>query len=649
MFYKLLIATTLLFTGFAFADQQDLNKLAEKLSGDYHYTLDLDRKKIDLTDKVEVNNCQVGLQSYNYSGVISQESYDLTQHNVFKRVIDFKNTKVLAFGGKSILTHRPFLHFNTNEEREPVYKLFKQYHDLCNKKEVKKIVRESLVVDEPQTNFVGRLPESKEVNSGSVFTENDDVFLALLRGQDSFVERLKAIRSAKKSIYMEQLFIRGDEAGMFFSEEVIKKRMEGLDVRVMVTALFNIITNKDFPVDMENATVVLRNMMAAGIRVHGFGCKGFLDNEIRGIDILRFIRPSHVKNWIIDGEDYNSLTAISISGGINVSSRYFLLGKRLQWLDQDIGSKGPIVKEMHDAFLRTFYDKEVHYETYQDDNACLNPFDPITQKNEYLKFKEEKTQKYKEAKGEEVLAEKKYISQNIATILSGQSIYGGPLVPVKWVKAQGARYILQRPDEGENFIQKAHLDLINSAKEEILIANVFALFTPEMKLALRRAAARGVKIRILTNDPKNDKGNPIVNTVSRFYYRDLVYGNHPDLDKKLDTTLSYPTDQIIINEWIGRLEGETNPDIHIVMHSKFMVVDRKVGVIGSFNMDNASLKNLEQVVLFESDELAKEQVALFEKDLKYSHRLTLDEINSFKSPKGSRLILFLGKILEPRL
>ena len=499
------------------------------------------------------------------------------------------------------------------------------------------------------TNFVGRLPEGRDENAGTIFTEDDNISLSLLRHENSFITRYQAVKNAKKTIYMEQLFIRGDEAGILFSEEVIKRRMEGIDVRVMVTALFNIITNKDFPVDMDNATVVLRNMMAAGIRVHGFGCKGFLDNEIRGIDILRFIRPSHVKNWIIDGEDYNSLTAISISGGINVSSRYFLLGKRLQWLDQDIGSKGPIVKEMHDAFLRTFYDKEVHYETYQDDNACLNPFDPITQKNEYLKFKEEKTQKYKEAKGEEVLAEKKYISQNIATILSGQSIYGGPLVPVKWVKAQGARYILQRPDEGENFIQKAHLDLINSAKEEILIANVFALFTPEMKLALRRAAARGVKIRILTNDPKNDKGNPIVNTVSRFYYRDLVYGNHPDLDKKLDTTLSYPTDQIIINEWIGRLEGETNPDIHIVMHSKFMVVDRKVGVIGSFNMDNASLKNLEQVVLFESDELAKEQVALFEKDLKYSHRLTLDEINSFKSPKGSRLILFLGKILEPRL
>jgi phosphatidylserine/phosphatidylglycerophosphate/cardiolipin synthase-like enzyme len=418
---------------------------------------------------------------------------------------------------------------------------------------------------------------------------------------------------------------------------------------VMVTALFNIITNKDFPVDMENATVVLRNMMAAGIRVHGFGCKGFLDNEVRGIDLLRIIRPSHVKNWIIDGEDSNLDSSISISGGINVSSRYFLLGKRLQWLDQDIGAKGPIVEEMHNAFLRSFYDKEVHYETYQDDNACLNPFDPITQRNEYLKFKEEKTQKYKEAKGEEVLAEKNYISQNIAKILSGQSIYGGPLPQVRWVKVKGARYILQRPDEGENFIQKTHLDLINSAKEEILIANVFALFTPEMKLALRKAAARGVKIIILTNDPKNDKGNPIVNTVSRFYYRDLVYGNHPDLDKKFDPTLDYPSDQIVINEWNGRLEGEAEPDIHVVMHSKFMVVDRMVGVVGSFNMDNASLKNLEQVVLFESDELAKQQVALFEKDLKYSHRLTLDEINSFKSPKGSRLILFLGKILEPRL
>lgn len=650
MFRKVLITILFLSSGYSLADQKELNELSDKLSGDYKYILDLDRKKLNITQKVEVKNCQVKLQANNYSGVISQDSYDLTKYNVFKRVIDFKNTKVLAFGGKSIFLHRPFLHFNTQEEREPVYQEFKRLAKLCKKKDLKKIVRESLVIEEPQTtSFVGRLPEDKAVNAGSVFTENDNVYLAHLRGEDSFIERYKAIKNAKKSIYMEQLFIRGDEAGMLFSEEVIKKRMEGLDVRVMVTALFNIITNKDFPVDMENATVVLRNMMAAGIRVHGFGCKGFLDNEIRGGDLLRIIRPSHVKNWIIDGEDYNLDSSLSISGGINVSSRYFLLGKRLQWLDQDIGAKGPIVTEMHHAFLRSFYDKEVHYETYQDDNACLNPFDPITQREDYLKFKAEKTQKYKEAKGEEVLAEKKYIAQNIAKILNGQSIYGGPLKPVKWVKVQGARYVLQRPDEGENFLLKTHVDLFNSAKEEILIANVFALFVPEMKLALRRAAARGVKIRILTNDPTNDKGNPLVNTVSRYYYRDLVYGNHPGLDKKFDPTLNFPTDQIQINEWNGKLQGETESEIHIVMHSKFLVIDRKVGLVGSFNMDYASLKNLEQVVLFESEELAKDLAALFERDLKYSQPLTLERINSFKSPKGSRMILFLGKILETNL
>ncbi len=650
MFNKFLILSVVFFAGAVFSNEEPLKELSEKLSGDYHYTLDLNSKKMDMVQSVVVNNCQVKIDSKNESGIIQTDKYDLTTLNVFKRVIDFKNTKVLAFGGKSILLHRPFLHFNSDEEREPIYQLFRQYSRLCKSADYRRIVRESLSMERPtETTFVGNLPFDNHPNAGTIFTEKDNVQLALLRHENSFFQRFQAIRAAKKSIYMEQLFIRGDEAGMLFSEEAIKKRMEGLDVRVMVTALFNIITNKDFKVDMENSTIVLRNMMAAGIRVHGFGCKGFLANEVRGIDLFKILRPSHVKNWIIDGEDYTLDSAVSISGGINVSNRYFLLGTRLQWLDQDIGSKGPIVTEMHEAFLRNFYDREVHYETYKEDSLCLNPYDPITQRKEYLKFKNEHTQDYIQPNGKEVLDEKAYIKNNIYKILRGESKDGGPLKPVKWVRVEGARYVLQRPDEHEEFILKTYLDLVNSAKKEILIANVFGLFGPEMKLALRKAAARGVKIRILTNDPTNDKGNPMVNTVSRYYYRDLVYGDHKGLGKELDPSLKFPTDQIVINEWNGRLQGEKNPRIHIVMHSKYMVVDKNVGLVGSYNMDNASRYDLEQVVLFENKELAQDLANLFEEDLNYSHQLTLEEINSFENPKGSRLILMLGKILERRL
>ncbi len=629
-----------------FSNEQTLKELSEKLSREYHHTLDLNRTKLDLIQKVEVKDCQVKIKTQNYSGVISRDIYDLTILNVFKRVIEFKNTKVIAFGAKSILLHRTFLHFNTDEERGPIYRLFKKYANLCKSRRV----RETREVEGPSTpNFVGRIPVGNMDNSGSVFTENDNIELTLLRGDTSFLERYKAIRNAKKSIYMEQLFIRGDQAGMLFAHEAIKKRMEGVDVKVIVTPLFNIISNKDFKVDMENATIALRNMMAAGIRIHGFGCKGFLDNEIRGLDLFKLLRPSHVKNWIIDGEDPTLESSISISGGINVSSRYFLLGKRMQWLDQDIGSKGPIVSEMHNAFLRNFYDREIHYETYKDDDLCLNPFDPIEERNDYLKFKQKNTKEYKISTDPIILAEKEFIAKNIQGILKGNGKNGEKLFPSKWIKVNGARYVLQRPDEGEKFLLKTYVDLINSAKEKISIANVFALFVPEMKLALRKAAARGVKIRILTNDPTNDTGNPLTNTVSRFYYRDLVYGNHPGLDEAFDPSLNFPTDQIVINEWIGKIPGEKDPEIQVVMHSKFMIVDNTVGLVGSYNMDYASLYNLEQAVLFESEELAKELVDLFEKDLKYSHQLTLNEINSFKSPKGYRMMLWFGKLLEARL
>jgi hypothetical protein len=85
--------------------------------------------------------------------------------------------------------------------------------------------------------------------------------------------------------------------------------MEGLDVRVMVTGLFNIISNGDFKVDMKNSVTAMRNLMAAGVRVHGVNCVGVLANSIRGIDIFKILTPSHIKNWLIDSEDFQSDSA----------------------------------------------------------------------------------------------------------------------------------------------------------------------------------------------------------------------------------------------------------------------------------------------------------------------------------------------------
>ncbi len=620
-----------------------INELAQEIPRDIEFTISQSGMDIPYHQRISFNNCLLKIETLKEEAVVQRNLYDLSLKRVNKKIIPFKGTYVIDFGLDTILSGRPTLNFSTKEEMEENLPLFKELSKLCHSSEAKEYYKSIRRFDSDSetikpTNFSGGIPLGNSIEEGSYFGEETGNQMVLLRGTDSFRQRYNALKNAKKSILLSQLFFRGDPVGLLFVDELIKKRMQGLDVRVLVTGLFNIIANGDYKVVMENSTIAMRNMMAAGIRVHGVSCKGVLANSIRGIDIFRILTPAHLKNWLIDSEDPQLESAVSISGGMNVSARYFRMSNRLQWIDQDIGTKGPLLTEMRERFMADFYERELHYRTVDSDKECLNTFDPIKQKRSYLKFKEEHTKPYLSPTKEEEVTEWHYIQNQAAETIQIQEAFS-------WAKVQGSRYIMGRPAEFENYLLKAHVDLVNSAKSEIIIANVFSLFVDEMKLALRKAAARGVKIRFLTNDPSLYSDLPFVNILGRYYFRDLVYGNHPGLDESLDPTLKIDPKMVEIAEWKG---ANTLSPIgkDTVMHNKYMVIDRKVGLVGSFNMDYASLKNPEQILIFENEKMANQLANYFEDDHKYAKTLTLDEINSFEKPKGQGFQLFLAKLIK---
>lgn len=635
---------------------QKLNELAQELSlKDYGFSLNQGIKEINYTQKLTFNNCILKLETFNGTALTQKEFYDLSKKRAQKKIIPFKRNYVIHFGLSTILSGKSTLNFSSREELEKSLELFEEYADLCHNQDVKKYyepIRNTISQEQniKPSEFVGSIPKGESMEQGSVFSEDAGNQMALLRGPYSFRERYKALKNAKKSIYLSQLFFRGDPVGLLFANQLVQKRMEGLDVKVMVTGMFNLVSNGDFKVDMENSITAMRNLMAAGVRVHGVNCVGVLANSVRGIDIFKIITPSHIKNWLIDSEDFQSDSAISISGGMNVSARYFRLGNRLQWIDQDIATKGPILSEMRERFIADFSERELYYRTVDSDKKCLNTFDPITQRKEYLQFKEAHTKPYKQPTKEEEIKEWDHIKAESANYLQGLDADGDHLLsPIRWEKVKGARYVMGRPTVGEKYLLKAHVDLVNSAKKEIIIANVFSLFVDDMKLALRRAAARGVKIRFLTNDPMLYKDLPMVNIMGRYYFRDLVYGNHKGLDESLDPTLKFDPSQVEICEWKANQALDLPVSADTVMHNKYMIVDRKVGLVGSFNMDYASLKNPEQILIFENEELSNELLGYFNEDHRFAKKLTLEEINSFEKPKGTRFLLFLSKLLKNSL
>ncbi|MBI4862543.1 MAG: hypothetical protein HY815_20125 [Candidatus Riflebacteria bacterium] len=123
-------------------------------------------------------------------------------------------------------------------------------------------------------------------------------------------------------------------------------------------------------------------------------------------------------------------------------------------------------------------------------------------------------------------------------------------------------------------ITDALMGLIDSSREEIVIANAYMVLTDRAKAALKAAGQRGVKIRYVTNSP--------------------------------ESTGSLITQAWFVKEWKSYLRDTPNLRIFALaikrkLHGKVFVFDRKVCVVGSYNMDPMSEQiNGEDVMVIRS-------------------------------------------------
>jgi len=137
------------------------------------------------------------------------------------------------------------------------------------------------------------------------------------------------------------------------------------------------------------------------------------------------------------------------------------------------------------------------------------------------------------------------------------------------------------------------------------------------------AARRCVKAIILTNSPEtNDL--PMLNIVGRRYYEEILAVNNEPAIQSCDGG------GVQIWEWQGRRTGAAGRTDGTI-HAKYAVFDRRVSLVGSYNLDPRSRSlNSETAIVFEnqilSGYLAK---SYYENDLDFSRQITLEESKAF--------------------
>jgi cardiolipin synthase len=136
--------------------------------------------------------------------------------------------------------------------------------------------------------------------------------------------------------------------------------------------------------------------------------------------------------------------------------------------------------------------------------------------------------------------------------------------------------------------------LMRSARESMLLT--MAYFAPDDELVgeLCRAAKRGVRVRLMLPGRCDV---PLVRVAARSFYETLLSCG---------------------------IEVYERQDV--VLHAKTLVIDDRVTVMGSTNLDYRSIEfNLEISAIVRSEEFGRQMHDLFENDVQFAHRIDLAE------------------------
>lgn len=305
------------------------------------------------------------------------------------------------------------------------------------------------------------------------------------------------------------------------------------------------------------------------------------------LDVNELNYRFHEKYFIVDDQ-------VVITGGSNIADEYAVYGTdpETQWRDQDVLLTGAIVSDFVNAFLENY----MEFQKKEEER-------PEFLKRTFLKHIKQKDKKPDFSnKSLSILEDIEYTDMN---------------VPV--------RFIRSRPRYEETYIHQAYLHLFNSAKESIIIENSYLVPDRRIKRALLKAAKKGIDVTIITN---SEETNDVfqMQPITRYYYLDLIKAG------------------IKIYEWQGYIKG------HGSLHSKFAIIDGKVSIIGSFNLDPRS-KNLnsEDVVLIYSPKVAFALREFVEKeDLPRCELITKAQAEKWHSPKNfeDKFKLIFGLSIE---
>jgi phosphatidylserine/phosphatidylglycerophosphate/cardiolipin synthase-like enzyme len=450
---------------------------------------------------------------------------------------------------------------------------------------------------QPQQTALGQLAQARHRQAG---TRSDSGFLLLDSAESALTSRLALADGAQRSLDLQYYAIHADASSEVILQKLRDAARRGVRVRILLD---------DFNSVGEDAQV-LRLAFEPNVEVRLFNpLSGPRNNMLGRIlsslgDVGRMQKRMHNKLFIADN-------AWGITGGRNLGDRYFGGGEKQNFVDLDVLAAGRIVRDMSASFDR-FWNDPLAYPV----QTLLDPED--------LEAARKPPASAAEA-ARPVLPVT--VSPTVLPSVTPQALAQAErpamdlrTAPLIWAPAT---LLVDQPgkvapgdDEvnaGETVIDGL-LQLMNQAQRDVLIISPYFVPGDRMMDVYRQLRQRGVRIRVLTNSMASNDA-PAAHAGYARYRDDLLamgvelYEMRADPDTAAGLLGSGRGGKSHRGAFFGSGPGGSKGDFHkgrASLHSKAVIIDQRLAVIGSMNLDlRSQLKNSEVALVIRSAALSQ--------------------------------------------
>lgn len=409
--------------------------------------------------------------------------------------------------------------------------------------------------------------------------------VALEEGDVSMIARAWLTESAESTIDIQYFIFSADNIGLIAVDYLLRAADRGVKVRILVDDIM-VEADADDLIALDrhpNMEIKIYNPTA------NIGKKLPAKLYKLTTDFREFNQRMHNKTFIVDGQ-------VAITGGRNMADEYFDYDHEYNFRDRDVLLMGQVTHTMQASFEQ-FWTSTLSVpvtELVDVPEAELN----LDVKYEYLRQYACNPQNFWPQIREKIASVPVAFErmQQSGDLIWTDSIFFVSDVPGKNTGNQGLA--------GGGIITDSLISLIQNAKSSIYIQSPYLITTDLGQSLFQKTIDRGVSVNILTN------------SLSSTDNLEAFSGYKRDRESLLKTGIKIfefrPDAAVRYEVMTGALQKEINYSPIFGLHAKSMVIDQRIAIIGTFNLDprSANLNTECMAVIYNGDIATRLQQAM---------------------------------------